>query len=152
MSVFRGGGGWGWGYWLIGISETRNVNALSTTSFFGYMGESCWNRSKKSSQKVKEGRRFIDKPVRSSTKQIVEFNTSARSGNIKPTFKNIPLSNIDLQNWCHYLNIKIKGIFSRNKHMPNKHSPCIIILDDYQNTGTHWVSCATSHENNKDLY
>ena len=76
------------------------------------MGESCWNRSEKSSQKVKEGRRFIDKPVRSSTKQIVEFNISARSGNIKPTFKNIPLSNIDLQNWCHYLNIKIKGILA----------------------------------------
>ena len=36
--------------------------------------------------------------------------------------------------------------------MPNKHNPCIINLDDYQNTGTHWVACAPSHENEKILW
>lgn len=36
--------------------------------------------------------------------------------------------------------------------MPKAHSPCIINLDDYQNTGTHWVACAPSHENRKILW
>ena len=44
------------------------------------------------------------------------------------------------------LTLKKKGIFSRNTHMPNKHSLCIINLDDYQSQGTRWVACAPSHE------
>ena len=36
--------------------------------------------------------------------------------------------------------------------MPNKHSPCIINLDDYQSQGTHWVACAPSHKNRKILW
>ena len=47
---------------------------------------------------------------------------------------------------------KIKGIFGRNKDMPNKPSPCIINLDDYQNTGAHQAACAPSHENKKILW
>jgi len=30
-------------------------------------------------------------------------------------FKDVPLSNFDLTNWCKYLKIPIKGIFSRNE-------------------------------------
>ena len=36
--------------------------------------------------------------------------------------------------------------------MPNKHSLCIINLDDYQSHGTRWVACAPSHENRKILW
>ena len=36
--------------------------------------------------------------------------------------------------------------------MPIEHNPCIINLDDYQNTGTHWVVCAPSHENKNILW
>ena len=31
--------------------------------------------------------------------------------------------------------------FSRNEPKPLFHSPCIIILDDFGNLGTHWVCC-----------
>lgn len=36
--------------------------------------------------------------------------------------------------------------------MPIEHNPYIINLDDYQNTGTHWVVCAPSHENKNILW
>ena len=84
-------------------------------------------------------------------KQPIQRNSTFRNNPVKPPFKNIPLSNIDLQNWCNHLDIKIKGIFSRNTHMPKAHSPRIINLDDYQNTGTHREACAPSHENRKIL-
>ena len=61
---------------------------------------------------------------------------------------------VEFHNHLHVLtmvNIKIKGIFSRKEHMPKNHSPCIINLDSYENTGTHWVACAPFHENNKTL-
>lgn len=35
--------------------------------------------------------------------------------------------------------------------MPKTNSPCIINLDDYQNTGAHWVACPPSLENRKIL-
>ena len=59
----------------------------------------------------------------------------------KKKFKDIPLSNIDLENWCDYLHIPIKGIFSRNEKKPLFHSPCIINLDDYGSLGIHGVCC-----------
>ena len=39
-------------------------------------------------------------------------------------FKDVPLSNFDLRNWCRSLNIPIKGIFSRNEEKPLHHLPC----------------------------
>jgi len=56
-------------------------------------------------------------------------------------FKDVPLSNFDLTNWCKYLEIPIKGISSRNEKKPLLHSPCIINLDDFGSMGTHWVCC-----------
>ena len=44
-------------------------------------------------------------------------------------------------NWCEYLSIPLKGIFSRNVAKPLQHSPCIINLDDFGSLGTHWVCC-----------
>ena len=96
----------------------------------------------------------VKKRPRSVTrkKKPIQRNSTLRNNPVKPPFKNIPLSNLGLTNWCNCLDIKIKGIFSRNTHMPNKQSPCIINLDDYQNTGTHWVACLPSHENRKILW
>ena len=60
----------------------------------------------------------------------------------KPRFIKKPLSNIDLSRWCDYLGIKINGIFSRDEHMQEDHSPCIINLGDYEDpVGTHWTCC-----------
>ena len=56
-------------------------------------------------------------------------------------FKDVPLSNFDLMNWCKYLKIPIKGKFSRNEEKPLLHSPCTINLDDFGSMGTHWVFC-----------
>ena len=56
-------------------------------------------------------------------------------------FKDVALSNFDLLNWCEYLRIPLKGIFSRNEAKPLHHSPCIINLDDFGSLGTHWVYC-----------
>lgn len=60
---------------------------------------------------------------------------------MKPPFKDVPLSNIDLIKWCDYLQIPIKGIFSRNETKPLLHPPCIINMDDFGSLGTHWVCC-----------
>ena len=56
-------------------------------------------------------------------------------------FRDVPLSNLDLREWCRFLNIPIRGIFSRNEEKPLHHSPCIINLDDFGSIGTHWVCC-----------
>ena len=56
-------------------------------------------------------------------------------------FRDVPLSNFDLNNWCRYLNIPIKGIFSQNEIKPLHHSPCIINMDDFGCICTHWVCC-----------
>ena len=50
-------------------------------------------------------------------KQLIQRNSAFRNNPVKLPLRNIPLSNIDLQNWYNYLNIKIKCIFSRNTHM-----------------------------------
>ena len=59
----------------------------------------------------------------------------------KLKFVDKPLSNIDLRKWCNFLQIPIKGIFSRNETKPFFHSPCIINLDDFGSLGTHWACC-----------
>ena len=51
------------------------------------------------------------------------------------------LSNFDLENWCEYLNIPIKNIFTMNHQMKSDHNPCIINMDYYGSQGTHWVCC-----------
>ena len=64
----------------------------------------------------------------------------------KPAFIKKPLSNIDLMRWCDFLRIRIKGIFSRDEHMPKDHSPCILNLDGYKGGGSHWVCCIPGHK------
>ena len=59
----------------------------------------------------------------------------------KPTFVDVPLADLHLLRWCQYLQIPIKGIFSRDEIMVKKHSPCIINMDDLGGPGTHWVCC-----------
>lgn len=106
------------------------------------MGEPRWSGTKKKTTKSKQS--FTGK------KQSIQRNSDFGSNPVKPPFKKIPLSNIDLQNWSNYLDFKIKGTFSRNTYIPKNHSPCITNLDDYQSTGTHWVACAPAQ--NKTLW
>ena len=61
------------------------------------------------------------------------------------------LSNFDFKNWCEYLNIPIKDIFSRNQAMKSDHSPCIINMDNYVSQGTHWVGCIMTKPRNLKL-
>ena len=56
-------------------------------------------------------------------------------------FKDFPLSNFDLIDWCKFLKIPIKGIISRNGKKPLLHSPCAINMNDFGSMGTHWVCC-----------
>ena len=67
-------------------------------------------------------------------------------------FRDIPLSNFDLIDWCKYLKIPIKGIFSRNESKPYDHSPCIINLDDLGKAGTHWVCCRHSKKGEYEYF
>ena len=53
--------------------------------------------------------------------------------------------------WCEFLSINITGIYSRDEHMPEIHSPCIINLDDFDSAGTHWTCCVPG-ENDKTLW
>ena len=57
----------------------------------------------------------------------------------KLKFRDVPLWNVNLQNWCKFLGIAMKGIFSRNEIKPLNHSPWIINLDDLGSLGTHWA-------------
>ena len=61
---------------------------------------------------------------------------------MKPEFKDIPLSNIDLLKWIDYLEIPdFKGIFSRDSENHfHETGSCIINLDDQIGPGTHWVA------------
>ena len=61
----------------------------------------------------------------------------------KPTFVDVPLTDLHLMRWCQYLQIPIKGIFARDEwgENPRNHSPCIINMDDLGGPGTHWVCC-----------
>ena len=56
-------------------------------------------------------------------------------------YRDVPLSNFDLNKWYKRLNLQLKGIFAGNEYMSFHHSPCIIKLDDFGNIGTHWVCC-----------
>ena len=65
-----------------------------------------------------------------------------RGNSLRPTWKDIPLSNLDLMDWARYLKIPdFKGIFARDSvdHI-HKTGSCIINLDDGVGKGTHWVA------------
>ena len=107
------------------------------------------NTAKELEKNSKEKRtRSYNKLSRNSTVKNLEFSTRFRSNFLKPKSKDISLSNHDLMEWIKYLQIpNFKGIFSRDAHMPNNHNPCIINLDEMQNSGTHWVCCVPSGKN-----
>ena len=61
----------------------------------------------------------------------------------KPTFyKNIPMSNFDLINWCSYLNIPIKDVLMRDETVPHNHKQALFIynLEPSYMSGSHWVA------------
>ena len=65
-----------------------------------------------------------------------------RGNSLRPVWKDIPLSNLDLMDWVKYLQIPdFKGIFARDSvdHI-HKTGSCIINLDDGVGKGTHWVA------------
>ena len=60
---------------------------------------------------------------------------------MKPSWKDIPLSNFDLLAWVDFLKIpNFKGIFSRDSPDHLRTGCCIINLDDGAGKGTHWVA------------
>ena len=61
---------------------------------------------------------------------------------MRPSWKDIPLSNLDLLDWVDFLKIpNFKGIFARDSqdHV-HRTGCCIINLDDEVGNGTHWVA------------
>ena len=65
-------------------------------------------------------------------KQSIQPNSHLGNNSLKPKWKDIPLSNVDLLKWVDYLKIpNFKGIFSRDsKDHLHKTGSCIINLDD----------------------
>ena len=57
------------------------------------------------------------------------------------------LSNVDLMNIMKFLNIKIVGVFSKDKMPKPQKGLFIINLDDSNNGGTHWTMCSTLDNN-----
>ena len=75
---------------------------------------------------------------------IVEGRKSKREGKVKKKLNSLlpfhPLTNIEINE--HYKNeLRFNGVYSRN-NLPNKikKGTYVINLDEYKNTGTHWVS------------
>ena len=65
-----------------------------------------------------------------------------RNNSLRPSWKDIPLSNLDLMDWVDFLKIpNFKGIFARDSqdHV-HRTGCCIINLDDGVGNGTHWVA------------
>ena len=58
--------------------------------------------------------------------------------------KNIPMSNHDLEKWCHRLKIPIDtgGVLSRDQTVPHNHKMALFIynLEPSYMSGSHWVS------------
>ena len=90
-----------------------------------------------------EGRGKKKRPRASSRKKFPFSKYSIdRSNSLRPTWKDIPLSNLDLMDWVKYLKIPdFKGIFARDapKHL-HQTGGCVINLDDGIGKGTHWVT------------
>ena len=65
------------------------------------------------------------------------------SPNQKPKFyKDIPMSNFDLLDWCKYLKIPIKNVLSRDQTVPHNHKLALFIynLEPHYMSGSHWVT------------
>ena len=61
----------------------------------------------------------------------------------KPKFyKNVPMSNFDLLDWCKYLKIPIKNVLSRDQTVPHQHKLALFIynLEPHYMSGNHWVT------------
>ena len=90
-----------------------------------------------------EGRGKKKRPRATSRKKFPFSKYSIDRGNfLRPVWKDIPLSNLDLMDWIKYLKIPdFKGIFARDSvdHI-HKTGSCIINLDDGVGKGTHWVA------------
>ena len=90
-----------------------------------------------------QGRGKKKRPRDSSWRQFpISKYPIVRNNFLKPTWKDIPLSNLDLMDWVKYLQIPdFKGIFARDSvdHI-HKTGSCIINLDDGVGKGTHWVA------------
>ena len=88
------------------------------------------------------GKKSKGKGLLLGEKKPIQQHPNSRGNIVRPKFKNKPLSNFDLLQWINFLKIpNFKGIFARNEVMLQKHSPCIINLDELENAGTHWVCC-----------
>ena len=103
-----------------------------------------------SSEVGKIKRAWESKKKKNSEKKS-DKTTNSNNRNVTVKFINKPLSNIDLMRWCEFLSINITGIYSRDEHMPEIHSPCIINLDDFDSAGTHWTCCVRG-ENDETLW
>ena len=90
-----------------------------------------------------EGRGKKKRPRASSRKKFpISKYSIDRSNSLRPKWKDIPLSNLDLMDWVDYLKIPdFQGIFARDsqKHFHSS-GGCIINLDDGVGNGTHWVA------------
>ena len=90
-----------------------------------------------------EGRGKKKRPRATSRKKFPFSKYSIdRSNSLRPVWKDIPLSNLDLMDWIRYLQIPdFKGIFARDSvdHI-HKTGSCVINLDDGVGKGTHWVA------------
>ena len=61
----------------------------------------------------------------------------------KPKFyKDIPMSNFDLLDWCKYLKIPIENVLSRDQTVPHQHKLALFIynLEPHYMSGSHWVT------------
>ena len=76
-------------------------------------------------------------------KQSIQSNTIV-GGNILKFEKNIPMSNHDLEKWCHRLKIPIDtgGVLSRDQTVPHNHKMALFIynLEPAYMSGSHWVA------------
>ena len=65
------------------------------------------------------------------------------SPNHRPKFyKDIPMSNLDLLDWCKYLKIPIENVLSRDQTVPHQHKLALFIynLEPHYMSGSHWVT------------
>ena len=93
----------------------------------------------------------IDQRTRSTTreKQSIQGNTTGWRHTLRPVFKKtvkyekyIPMSNLDLLEWCQYLKIRIKNVLSRDQNVPNNHKLGLFIynLEPSYMSGSHWIA------------
>ena len=75
------------------------------------------------------------------TKFPISKSSIDRGNSLRPSWRDVPLSNLDLMDWVDYLKIPdFKGIFARDSQHLHRTGCCIINLDDGVGNGTHWVA------------